>query len=101
MLKISIIDTPRQRKLVGVGKLIGPWSAELKTVCESMRHNLEGRELVVDVQNLTAISQEGENVLCDLLKEGVKLHGCGVFAKEVLRHLSRRARVQVRRQDCE
>ena len=32
MLKISILDTPRHRRLVIEGKLIGPWAAELGSV---------------------------------------------------------------------
>jgi hypothetical protein len=35
VLKISVIDTSRQRNLVVEGKLIFPWAAELKNACET------------------------------------------------------------------
>ncbi len=92
MLRISIADTPRQRRLVLEGKLIAPWVAELRTACESARVELEGRELVIDVNDVTSISQEGENVLLELMKERVKFRSDGVFTNHILRQLASRAR---------
>jgi len=31
MLKISLIDSPRQRRLIVEGRLIAPWAAELRS----------------------------------------------------------------------
>ena len=53
-------------------------------------------ELVNDLKNLTAISQETEDVLLDLMNERVKFR-CGVFAKHVLIQLARRTQETVRR----
>lgn len=92
MLKISKIDTPKRRKLVLEGKLISPWTAELRTAFEGARENLESRELVVDLKNVTVISDDGEALLAALMKEGVRFRCCGVFAKQVLRRLAPRAR---------
>jgi len=47
---------------------------------------------VVEVKNMTAIGQQGENVLLALMNDGIKLHACGVFTKQVLKDLARRAR---------
>ena len=91
MLKISIIEGQTQRRLIVEGKLVGPWAAELKSACEKARADLQARELVLDMKHLTAISQEGENVLLDLLNHGIKFRCCGVFTKHVLKQLSRRA----------
>jgi hypothetical protein len=49
--------------LIKEGGLLAPWVTELRTACEKSRANLQNRELVIDLKNLTAISQEGENVL--------------------------------------
>ena len=92
MLKISLIENRACCLLVLEGKLIAPWTVELKTACEKTRAELRGRELVVDLKHITAISQEGENVLCELMTERVKLRGRGVFTKQVLRQVARRAR---------
>lgn len=92
MLKISIVESRKQRRLVVEGKLIAPWAAELKKACETARADLHDRELVIEVKNITAIGQEGENVLLTLMGDGVKLRACGVFTKQVLKQLTRRAR---------
>jgi hypothetical protein len=92
MLKISVIEARNQRRLLVEGRLIAPWSAELISACDKAREGLDGRELLVELVNLTAINQEGENALIALMNEGVKFRGCGVFTKQVLRQLARRAR---------
>jgi hypothetical protein len=95
MMKISILDTPNYRRLVIEGKLIGPWASELATVWRQATADLNGRELVVDVKCLTAISEDGENVLLELMKEGARFRSSGVFAKQVLKRLARKIRGNV------
>ena len=95
MLKISIVESPSQCRLVLEGKLIAPWASELRNECTKAQRDLHERELIVDIQNLIAISQEGENVLLELMNGGVKMRGCGVFTKHVLKQLARRTRKEV------
>jgi anti-anti-sigma regulatory factor len=92
MLKISIVEGRKQRRLVVEGKLVAPWSDELKAACERGGSGLNGRELVVDLKNLTTISQQGENLLLELMKQGVRLRGSGVYTNEILKQLARRLR---------
>jgi hypothetical protein len=73
MLKISILDTPSQRQLVIEGKLIGPWAAELASVWPQATADLNGRALIIDVKGLTAITEDGENVLLELMKRRSQL----------------------------
>jgi hypothetical protein len=94
MLKISIVDSDTERRLTLEGKLIAPWTTELQRACDEARRSLLGREIGIDLKNLTVISQEGENLLAALMEEGIKVRGCGVFAREVLRKLRGRARAQ-------
>lgn len=91
MLKISIMEGHTQRHLIVEGKLVGPWVAELKGVCEKANANLLGRKLVIYMKHLSAISQEGENVLFELIQKGVKFRCCGVFTRHVLKQIARRA----------
>jgi hypothetical protein len=91
MLKISIVDGPNQFRLIVEGQLIGPWIPELRAACETASAELRGRELVVDMNHLTAINQEGENALIELIKRGVKFRCRGVYAKQVLRQVAQRA----------
>lgn len=88
MLKISLVDGQRQRKLIVEGALVAPWASELAIACEKARADLEGRELIVDLRSLTGIGPEGESVLLQLMKNKVKLQ-CGVFVRELLRQLVR------------
>jgi len=92
MLKISLVEHPYQRRLVLEGKLIAPWAAELRAESLKAEEELDGRELVIDVRHLSAISQEGENVLLELMNSGVKFRCCGVFTRHVLKELTRRTR---------
>jgi hypothetical protein len=90
MLRISIIEGYTERRLIVEGKLVGPWVAELRSACENVNTDL-GRKLVIDLRHVTAISQEGENVLSDLIRKGVKFRCRGVFTKHVLKQIARRA----------
>ena len=92
MLKISLIDSPRQRRLVVEGKLIAPWAAELRSACEEARADLRDRELVIEMKHVTTIGQEAQNVIVDLLNRGIKFRCNGVFTKHVLKQLTRRAK---------
>ena len=97
MFKLSVVETRKQLRLVLEGKLIAPWADELKAACETALSHLDGRELVVEVKNLMTISQEGENVLVELMQRGVKFRCRGVFAKHVIRIIVRRARAKTER----
>ena len=92
MLKISVVDSQNERHLVLEGKLVAPWTTELRKACEQATEGLNGRELVIDLKNLTVISQEGQNLLAAVMNEGIKLRSAGVFARQVLRQLGGRAR---------
>jgi hypothetical protein len=96
MLKISMIEGRRQRRLIVEGKLVAPWAAELKSACQEANADLRDRELVVEMKHITTISQEGENVLLELMSNGIKFVCRGVFTKLVLKQLSRRATRTVR-----
>jgi len=86
MLKITVVQGRRQRRLIVEGRLIAPWAAELTSAYETARADLEDRELVVDLRSLTGISPEGEAVLLQLVREKVSFL-CGVFTREVLKQL--------------
>ena len=88
-MKISFVESPRRRRLIVEGELVEPWVAEFTIACEKATADLRGRELVVDLRNITAINPEGEQALLRLMRAKVKFR-CGVFMKEVLRQLGRK-----------
>ena len=89
MLKISVIDSRTERRLVLEGNLIAPWVAEVRTRCKAANGELEGRASVVDLRNVTIISQEGQIALLELMSAGAKFRCSGVLIKHVLKQLAR------------
>ena len=89
MLKITVVQGRRQRRLIVEGRLVAPWAAELTSAYETARTDLEDRQLVVDLRSLTGISPEGEAVLLQLVSERVRFL-CGVYTREVLKQLVRK-----------
>jgi argininosuccinate synthase len=92
MLKISVIDSRTECRLVLEGKLIAPWVAELRTAWKSVNEVIEGRVLVIDMGNVAIISQEGENALLELMNAGAKFRCSGVLTKHVIQELRRRCK---------
>lgn len=93
MLKISVVESPRRCRLVLEGSLVEPWIAELLREYMKAKERLGGRELVVDLTNLTEISGKGEDAILELMGEGARFQ-CGIFAKEVLKQLASKRRPQ-------
>jgi len=87
MLKITVVEEQRRRRVIVEGKLIAPWAGELTNAYQTARTDLQDRELIVDLRSLTAISPEGESVLLQLMREKAKFL-CGVYMKEVVRQLA-------------
>jgi hypothetical protein len=98
MLRISTIEASNELRLVLEGKLITPWTIEVRNACEKAKENLENRELVVHLKNLTVISSQGETLLAALMNEGVKFRCSDVFSKQVLRQVTRWTDAQVQEQ---
>jgi len=92
MLKITIVDTQDQRKLVLEGKLVEPWVTELKRTWDDAREPHQGRKLVIDLGGVTVISQQAENVLFEMMSQGTQFVCGGVLTKHVLRQLARRCK---------
>jgi hypothetical protein len=91
MLKISLVENARSRRVIVEGKLIAPWAAELRSACEKARADLRGRELVIEMKHIATIGQEGENIILELINRGIKVRCDGVFTKHVVKELTRRA----------
>jgi len=92
MFKISIIEERSQRRLMLEGRLILPWTAEVESAWKTASEHLEGRELVVDLGNVTFISTDGESTLFKLMRDGAKFSCRDVLTKHVLKQLARRCR---------
>ncbi len=92
MFKMTVTDEDNERTLLVEGTLTGPFVEQLRSTCRRMYLAPMGRELALDVRNLSGISQEGENLLLDLIADNVKFRCQGMFTKLVLNRLGQRAR---------
>jgi hypothetical protein len=90
MFRISIVDTPSQRKLVVEGTLIGPWITELRSTWINASQDLGDRKLVIDLGDVTVINREGEDAIFDLMRKGVNSSSGSVLTKHVLKQLARK-----------
>lgn len=61
-----------------------------------LRAELYRRTLTLDIENVTVVSQEGENALLQLINEGAKLSADGILARHVLEELARRGKNELR-----
>lgn len=92
MFKISIIEERSQRRLMLEGRLVRPWTAEVENAWKTAGEHLDGRELVIDLRNVTHISADGESTLFRLMRDGAKFSCKGVLTRHVLKQLARRYR---------
>ena len=98
MLKITAIDDNNHRTLVLEGQLIDPWVSELEKSWSEARMSIRAGSIVVDLKDVTVISQHGENVLYRMMADGVEFNCCrGVLTKHVLQQLKERCRAQSRK----
>jgi len=95
MLKVTIEETRNRRRLILEGALVQPWLEELKKACSaSSKEPSQARHFIVDLNNVTAISKEGEEVLFDLMRQGAKFTSAGVLTKYLLKLLALKYRAK-------
>jgi anti-anti-sigma regulatory factor len=92
MLRISTIEGGTKRQLVLEGKLITPWTDELKTIGQKAAVDGGHCELVVDLRSVTVISPDGEGVLLALMNQGARFRVSGIFMRQIVKQITRRWR---------
>jgi hypothetical protein len=90
MLKITRVRTRRRCRMVLEGELVSPWVAELKREWSDIRSSEQGLTMIVDLRNVVTISQEGSDVLFEMMSQGVKFICGGVLNRHVLQQLARK-----------
>jgi hypothetical protein len=78
MLKITVVDTPTETRLVLYGKLVGPWIGALHRVWENLRPQLGNRRPVVDLNDVTLIDDGADDLLATMLEQGAELVASGL-----------------------
>jgi hypothetical protein len=84
VLKITMTETPAERRWVVQGRLVGPWVSELRTTWKRTHTNHDRRACIVDLNDVTFIDKGGERLLRALAKRGAQLVATGVYIEHVL-----------------
>lgn len=82
MLRITENERDGRTWLVLEGKLIGPWVAELQSVCDRRK---AGGRLAIDLSQVTFVDPAGVTLLRRLTAEGVHVLPGSSFIRELLR----------------
>ena len=88
MLRITVTEGASEQRWVLLGRLTGCSAEELTT---NWRLNRQGRSptesCIVDLNEITSIDKDGEQVLLMMIREGAKFVAAGVYTKHLLESL--------------
>jgi hypothetical protein len=87
VLKITIMETPTERRWVVQGCLVGPWVSELRATWKRVHRSQDKRNCVIDLNDVTFIDKSGERLLRAMSKKGAQFIAGGLYVKHVLEHL--------------
>jgi len=92
MLKITVLDSGLERRVMVEGKLTEPSVSELEAAWNQARQAGGSRPIVVDLRGVTAIDLKGEAALETMIAEGAHLAVKGLYCEYVVGQLINRAR---------
>jgi hypothetical protein len=84
VLKITMTETPAERRWIVQGRLVGPWVSELRTTWKRTHGSQDKRTCVIDLNDVTFIDKGGKRLLRALAKKGAQLIATGVYNQHVL-----------------
>ena len=87
MLKITMTETPTERKWMVQGHLVGPWVNELRATWKSAHRSQDNRACIIDLNDVTSIDKSGERLLRAMSKKGAQLIAAGMYVKHVVERL--------------
>ena len=87
MLKISQTGSPNHSVTLKLeGRIVGPWVAELRRVCEPLLE--EESQLKLDLAYVSYVDGDGVATLTGLQSRGVKLDNCSPFVEQQIKSFS-------------
>ena len=73
MLKITLHDRPKELRLELEGRLAGPWVTELRGCWQTASSTTGRRETVVDLDEVDFVDEQGQALLAEMARAGVRL----------------------------
>jgi DNA-binding LytR/AlgR family response regulator len=84
MLRTMITDAPFEQTWVLQGRLCGRWATDLRERWNAAQNERQGRKCVVNLEDVTWVDSDGENLLRQMLDEGCQLVASRAYTKYVL-----------------
>ena len=94
MLRITVSETASEQRWVLQGRMTGSSIDELITNWRANRHCSLSQRCVVDLNEVTSIDKDGEQILLMMIRDGAKFVATGLYTKHLLESLA--AQVAVR-----
>jgi ABC-type transporter Mla MlaB component len=73
MLKITLHDSAEELRLKLEGKLAGLWVGELRQCWRTAASTTQGRDTVLDLRDVDFVDPEGQSLLAEMHRQGVRL----------------------------
>jgi ABC-type transporter Mla MlaB component len=88
MLRITVTENTSEQRWVLQGRLTESFIDELITNWRVNRRCLPTQNCIVDLNEVTSIDKDGEQVLLMMIRDGAKFVATGLYTKHLLRSLS-------------
>jgi hypothetical protein len=88
MLRITVIENTSEQRWVLQGRLTGSSIDELVTNWRANRLCPRPQNCIVDLNEVTSIDKDGEQVISMMIKDGAKFVASGLYTKHLLESLS-------------
>jgi hypothetical protein len=89
MLRITMTENDSEQRWVLQGRLTGSFLEELTASWRANRDRSPARKRIVDLNQITCIDKDGEQVLLMMIRDGVTFVATGLYTKHLLESLSR------------
>jgi hypothetical protein len=84
VLRITIDETPTEKRWILHGRLVGVWVSELRRTWKKTPRLEDNRPCVIDLNDVTFIDEKGVRLLRAMSKQGAQFVATGIYIKHVL-----------------
>jgi hypothetical protein len=89
MLRINVTENDSEQRWILQGRLTGSFLDDLTASWCANRDRQPTQSRVVDLNQITGIDKDGEQVLLMMIRDGAKFVATGLYTKHLLESLSR------------
>ncbi len=92
MLRITVVDSGGEQRLMVEGNLAEPCVSELECVWKQARKACRSGEVLIDLSGMTSIDLKGEAALVGMISDGARVTSKGVYNQHLVKELKDRTR---------